>query len=189
MLPLIISAIESPEDRELMTEFYLKYNKLLCNEARKFLNTQEDVEDAVYEALTKVINKMDVFRTLQPLQQVQYALTTVRNLAIVSIRRSNLYTMVSYEDMDYEIPASQETSPDALLENEEFTSFVREIWKELDLDDRTLLEQKYVLKWSDVELAALFGIKPQSVRMRLTRAKRNLLNELKKKNISLYDWL
>lgn len=39
MLPIIISAIESPEDRELMTDFYEMYNAAMYREARKHLKT------------------------------------------------------------------------------------------------------------------------------------------------------
>ena len=77
MLPIIISAIESPEDRDLMTTFYERHNGLMYHEARKHLDIAEDVEDIVYEAVVRIIDRMDVFRALQPWQRVQYALTTI----------------------------------------------------------------------------------------------------------------
>ena len=49
MIPIIISAIESPEDRDLMTDFYLKYKSLLYSEAHKHLDISEDIEDIVFE--------------------------------------------------------------------------------------------------------------------------------------------
>ena len=60
MIPVIISAIESPEDCDLMTNFFLKYENLLFYEATKHLSSPEDIEDTVYEALTKIIDKIDI---------------------------------------------------------------------------------------------------------------------------------
>ena len=94
MLPIIISAIESPEDRELTTGFYETYNAAMYREARKHLENPEDVEDIVYEALAKIIDKMEIFRELKPLQQLQYAITTVRNLSYILLKRNNHFTFI-----------------------------------------------------------------------------------------------
>lgn len=186
MLPVIISAIESPEDRDLMTEFYNKYNGRMYAEAWKHLSIPEDVEDIVLEAFAKIIDKMETFRTLAPGQRVQYAVTTVRNLSYILTKRKSLYTMVSFETMEYEIEAIDST--DAIVERKMRNEHITEIWRELDVDDRQLLEQKYILKWSDMELAEGLGIKTQSVRMRLTRAKRNVMAQLQKKGFQITDW-
>ena len=55
--------------------------------------------------------------------------------------------------------------------------------------ERLLLEQKYILKWSDEDLAARFGIKTQSVRMRLTRAKRRIIQLMKEHGFLISEWL
>lgn len=187
MLPVIISAIENAEDRDLMTEFYNKYNARMYAEAWKHLSVPEDVEDIVLEAFAKIIDKMETFRTLAPGQRVQYAVTTVRNLSYILTKRKSLYTMVSFETMDYEIQATDST--ETAVEQKLMQQHVAEIWGELELDDRRLLEQKYILKWSDIELAEALGIKTQSVRMRLTRAKRNVMKQLQKKGFQITDWL
>ena len=186
MLPVIISAIESPEDRDLMTEFYLKSNSRLYAEARKYLSNPEDVEDVVLEALAKIIDKMDTFRALVPKQRMLYALTTVRNLSYILTKRKNLYTMIPFETIDYEIEADEST--ESIVEQKLRHEQIATLWQALDLEDRRLLEQKYILKWSDMELAEGLGIKTQSVRMRLTRAKRNIMAQLQKTGFQIADW-
>ena len=57
------------------------------------------------------------------------------------------------------------------------------------LEDKILLEQKYILRWKDAEIAEPLQIKPESVRMRLTRAKRNLMKELRQQGFEVMDWL
>lgn len=187
MLPIIIAAIENPEDRDLMTDFFLQYRGLMYNEAQKYLNTPEDVEDIVYEALAKVIDKMETFRDLKHWQRVQYALTTVKNLAYIFLKRSNRFTFVSFDEVEYEIPDNDCSSMEETVEEQMLRAHIKQVWRDIDLDDRILLEQKYILRWSDEELANHLSIQPQSVRMRLTRAKRKVLKEMQKRGLVFPD--
>lgn len=189
MLPIIISAIESPEDRELMTDFYEMYNATMYREARKHLDNSEDVEDIVYEALTKIIDKMDIFRELKPLQQLQYAITTVRNLSYILLKRNNHFTFIPYDSLEFDIPLNEDLGPESTVERNIVSSSIRKIWDALEFEDKILLEQKYVLFWKDNEIAEPLNIQPQSVRMRLTRAKRNLMDQINNEGINLLDWL
>ena len=189
MLPIIISSIESPEDRDLMIAFYEEHQSRMYSEARKHLNQEEDVEDIVYEALTRIIEKIDTFRGLEPWQRVRYARTAVRNLAYIHLKRSRFFTMVSFDDIEYELASDYGMSAETVVEKQQFERYIRLVWKDLKQDDRMLLEQKYILHWKDAELAEAMGIQPQSVRMKLTRAKRNLFAELQKKGFHLSEWL
>lgn len=189
MLPIIISSIESPEDRDLMIAFYEEHQSRMYNEARKYLDTEEDVEDIVYEAITRIIEKMDTFRSIEPWQRVRYARTAVRNLAYIHLKRSRLITMVSFDDIEFEAASDYGVSAENVVEKQQFERYIRMVWKDLKQDERMLLEQKYILHWKDSELAEGMGIKPQSVRMKLTRAKRNLFVELQKKGFNLSEWL
>ena len=47
-----------------------------------------------------------------------------------------------------------------------------QVWPRLDENTRWLLEARYILDYSDGELARELGVKPDSVRMALTRARR-----------------
>jgi len=113
VLPVIISAIENPKDRDLMTEFYLTQNTRMYAEAWKYLSTPEDVEDIVYEALTRIIEKIETFRSLLPPQRLQYAVTTVRNLSYIYTTRKNLHPTVPFEEICFELTTDSEDSPDS----------------------------------------------------------------------------
>lgn len=189
MLPIIISAIENPEDRDIMIAFYTQYHALMYHEARKHLDVTEDVEDIVYEALARIIDKMDVFRDLMPWQQVQYALTTVKNLSYLLLKRQKHFEFIPFDAIDFDITADEASFPEAAVQKSMLDAGVRKIWNALDVDDKILLEQKYVLHWKDAEIAEPLQIKPESVRMRLTRAKRHLMQELQKQGFDIADWL
>ncbi len=188
MLPSMIASIESPADRELMIEFYKNHSGLMYKEARKHLEVREDVDDIVYEALAKIIDKMDVFRKLEPLQRVQYALTTTRNLSYILRKRNSLFTFVPYDTVDFDILPDSGLLPEAAVAKQQAVDQLKRVWQQLESDDRMLLEQKYLLQWENVEIARQLGIRTDSVRMRLTRAKRRLMGELTRQGITLADW-
>lgn len=188
MLPIIISSIESPQDRDLMTEFFNTHRGRMYAEAWKYMNNAEDVEDMVYEALTRIIDKMDVFRNLQPTQRIVYGVTAVRNLCYIQLNRNNLHTMVSFDALEVERPLEDTISMETMMERKLLNEQVRLVWSTLSTEERMLLEQKYILRWSDEELAKELNIQPQSVRMRLTRAKRSVLKQLKSRGFDLADW-
>ena len=49
------------------------------------------------------------------------------------------------------------------------------IWPRLSVQTQQLLEEKYILEYSNEEIAKEFGVKPASVRMMLTRARKEVL--------------
>ena len=79
-----------------------------------------------------------------------------------------------FEDME-------DTIPDG-LELEDFvirldiTERMAEIWPNLPEDTRELLERKYILGQDNEEIARIFDIRPASVRMKLTRARQQILH-------------
>ena len=189
MLPIVTGLIQGPEDRDIITDFFQKHKTLLYAEARKYLSVQEDVEDVVYEAIARIIDKMDVFRNLTPIQQQQYGKVTVRNLSYGLLKKRARLTADPFEDVDNYLLADEEQLPDNAVHRKMKLEQVRRIWALMPVEDRLLLEQKYILKWSDKELAERLGIQTQSVRMRLTRAKRNVTQLMREQGFQISEWL
>lgn len=189
MLPIITCAIESPEDHDIIEEYFQKNKMLLYAEAWKYLSLKEDVEDIVYESLVRIMDHMDKFRSLLPHERIQYGKAVIRNLSYTYGKRQSLYTMVPFEDVDTYLTVEESQLPESVVFKQLRTAQIRKIWAGLPVEDRLILEQKYVLDWSDKDLAAALGIKPQSVRMRLTRAKRNIIQLLKEQGFQISEWL
>lgn len=190
MLSIIAGIIECPEDHDIILEFYKKYKVLLYNEARKYLSSQEDIEDIVCESLVRIIEHMEKFRSMGSPQRIQYAKVIIRNLSYVFLKRAAHFTMVPFENVDINLPDEDETCmPDTVVSRRFQVEQIRKVWAELPTEDRMLLEQKYILDWSDRELAVTLGVQPQSVRMLLTRAKRRIMKQLIANGIQLSDWM
>ena len=73
---------KSADDSTYVQMFYKAYHKLLYREARKYLNSTEDIDDIVQDSVVKLIENLDTIRSLSPNRQVSYAVTVTRNLAI-----------------------------------------------------------------------------------------------------------
>ena len=189
MLPIITCAIESPEDHDIIAEYFQKNKMLLYSEAWKYFSVKEDVEDIVYESLVRIIDHMDKFRSLSPNERVQYGKAVVRNLSYTYMKRSSLYTMVPFEDVDTYLTVEESQLPESVVYKRIQVEQIRKVWAKMPVEDRLILEQKYVLDWSDKDLAMALGIKTQSVRMRLTRAKRNIIRLLNELGFQVTDWL
>jgi len=172
---LIIASIENLTDRALMEDFYEKHVNLLFYEAKKHLPVQEDAEDAVYEAFRRLIEKMDVFRNLKAPARARYAVVTVRNICYMQLRKKQKQPLISFEELAEDIPIPVGEQPEERVGN---AQAIRSVLAALDREDRMILEQKYILHWTDGEMAALFDIKPDSMRTKITRARHNLLEEM-----------
>ena len=188
MMPMIICAIETPEDRDFMTDFYLQHRGFLYSQAQKYLQNPQDAEDIVHDTLVKLIDHMDVFRGLQPTQQLVYARVTVKHLACSLCRRENRIPMVAFDDILPISAAEESQQPENILQSNQRQEKIGTIWNSLDGEDRLLLEQKYILRWSDEELAKHLDIQPQSVRMRLTRARRSVAHQMEKQGFLPSQW-
>lgn len=147
--------------------------------AQKYLSDLSQQEEVVQESLSKLIEKVDTLRALQRSVLASYIVATVRNSAISYLRtQARLKEVISLEDLREE-PASLESMDEALILQEELAP-LRTIWPQLSREDRLLLEGRYLLEYSNVELGAQLGYDPAHVRMKLTRARRKVLKLIKK---------
>lgn len=166
-------------DRTFIQGIYQEFCRLMFFTAQKYLSAPLQQEEVVQESLSKLIEKVDTLRTLQPAVLASYIVATVRNTAISLLRaQARQGQVVNLETLDEE-PTSQESMDEALILQEELAP-LRAIWPQLSQEDRLLLEGKYLLEYSSAELGERLGCQSASVRMKLTRARRRALKLMKK---------
>ena len=91
---------KSADDSTYVQMFYKAYHKLLYREARKYLNSTEDIDDIVQDSVVKLIENLDTIRSLSPNRQVSYAVTVTRNLAINLLIRQKRITLESLDELE-----------------------------------------------------------------------------------------
>lgn len=173
--------LENESDREFIAGLYEKYNRLIYSEVRKIVSDNWGIQDIMQCALIRLVNKVSLLRSLDERKLVNYVITTARNQAKNYLRQTAKKTAVRSIDSDeYNIENIQDDGFDVekiIIRKEQLTQ-LSNIWPQLDEPCRTLLESKYILNQSDAEIAEALGVKPASVRMLLTRARRKALGKI-----------
>ena len=102
MLPVIISTLDDPQDRNFIMQLYLEYEKLLFSTAWKFTSSHHDAEEIVQDSLERLIRKTSVLRQLERCTLVAYIVSTVRNTAINHLRKAGRIKLAETDiDSDY----------------------------------------------------------------------------------------
>ena len=183
MLVLIANALDDPDDRKFFSDLYLAYKRLMFSTAKKYVSKPEDIEDIVQTALEKLIKNISALRPMEQCTLAAYIIYTVKSVAFDFHRKAQRTTAhdISLEydklwriEKTYIAYADQER----LMDDRER---LKALWPQLPEDDRILLEGKYIWEKSDRELAEILHCKPDSIRMKLTRARRRALNNLMEK--------
>lgn len=185
MLPMILFTIADEDDQAFFLRFFRQYERLMFSVAKQFSIPNTEPEDVVQESLSKLIKKLKTFRSLPKPKQINYLTTTIYHTGCEMYAKAKKVTLLSLDDARMFPAGSEEHSEpleDTVLNRTKLEEF-RRVWEELPLGTRLLLERKYVLKQSDREIAEDIGIQPASLRMRLTRAKREARELLRRSHV------
>lgn len=177
MIPYCILLIESEDDREFMASLYQRYNRLMYNTILKITKNPTDTEDVLQNALVKLIDKIGLLRSRDRDQMANYIISTCKTTALDYINRSLPKNEISLEECE-ELPIygtdsryNDRTIELRLIKDEELEALYQ-ILSRLDTSARFLLEGYYFQDKTMAELGEYLGIKPDSVRMALARARR-----------------
>lgn len=178
MIAFICSALEDPGDQVYMLEIYREFKYLMFSVAGKYVSDPLDCEDIVQDSLVKLIDKMDRLREVGRCALPAYIAAVVRNTAINHLEHQAVTGRHSHPFDGQILADSLELGDMAqLLHHKERMSGM---WAALTPEERFLLEGRYVIGYSDQELAKCLKCKASSVRMKLTRARRRAFRALKR---------
>jgi RNA polymerase sigma-70 factor (ECF subfamily) len=154
-------------------------------EARKYFHNQEDCEDVVQEGVLKLINNILKIKGKSRCILASYIVSIIRNTSMTILKKRNLKQQreISLDSGQIDTVVSDDPPLHEIMEQFDDYAQLDLIWKELSEDDQFLLEGKYILQLNDSELATSLRCKPDSIRMKLSRARKNalrLLNNLEK---------
>lgn len=172
MIPIFILAIEDDADRIFMINLYEQCQKAMYYQALDILHDHGEAEDTVHDVLVKLMDRIPMLKTIPESQLLPYALTVTKTTAIDRWRsRNKVHVGVNDCISDYESSAAEEHEK-AFINMERVDILSRGLEK-LSERDRDILKYRYLLDMGDEEIAGILGIKPSSVRMYLTRARKN----------------
>ncbi len=177
MIAFLYTAPCSPSDKEFLLQLYHDYNRLMFAVAQRYVQSYSACEDIVQDSLEKLIKKVEILRPMERCILAGYIVSTIRNTAINYLKRQN-HIQARHCDIEdqqgNEILSSDDCLEDILILRERKTS-LQKIWPSLSEPDQILLCGKYILGHTDAEIALQLGCKPDSIRMKLTRARRRAM--------------
>lgn len=180
MLAFICATIPDPCDRDDILRIYREFRNLMFYTAKKYVQDQSACEDIVQDAILRLIHKIDVVRGKERCILAAYIVTLVRNVSINYLRYEGVRQRhaVGFDEAGVdEIPSPALSLEEEVLAKEK-AALLSAALARLPEDERPLLEGKYILEYTDDELARQLDCKSASIRMKLTRARRHALSIL-----------
>lgn len=184
MIAFICTTIQDPDDKEYMLWIYEEFQNLMFYTAKKYINDQMTCEDIVQECIVKLIQKIDVIRGKERCILAGYIVSIIRNVSINYLKSEGVRQKhsVGFDEETLDQLPSSELSIEEMLLAKEKSSLISIAMEQLSVTERLLLEGKYILEYSDDELAKQLNCKSGSIRMKLTRARRHALSILSQMN-------
>ena len=158
--------------------------KLCQSLSRRILDNEEDAKECVNDTWLGVWNSIPP-QTPNPL--VSYVCRITRNLSVKRLRHNmaakrNSYYDVSLAELEECIPAAQEQEP---WEEQEVTKVLERFLRELDTGSRVMFVKRYWYAESVAQIAETFGMKENSVSVKLMRLRKKLRKKLEKEGVVL----
>lgn len=171
MLLSMLAMMDEPSDRAFFESLYLQYRRLIYAVVKKYLSDDAGREDAIQDCLLRLMEKLTVLRSLEHHALTAYVAAAAKNCALNQLRRQQREAQ-ELPDLD---PPQGGRPVEELLLLWERRSMLGEVLSRLGQRSYLLLTGRYLLGLSDAELASQLGCTPASVRMALTRARREAL--------------
>ena len=169
---MFLVLVLSEEDNSIIQVLYAKNKTRLLTVAKSYLGSRG--EDVVHDAFLKLIEKYD--GRIQELcdKEDYYFVTIVKNHSIDIIRKEKNIHAFDFEEVDSALMAN-EGDPSVAFDNMEATERIQALVERLKPDYREVLEYKFILEMTNIEIAKKLGVSQSVISTRINRAR----NELK----------
>ena len=150
--------------------------------ARRYLNSDDDANDAASDAILKLWAVHDSLRDTD--HAVRLAAVISRNVAIDMLRKRSAPT-VCIDDVgasQLRMHTATAPTPDSLMEWHEDEQWLKRRIAQLPPREMQVLHLRQTERRTNEEIAAIIGITKESVATVLSAARRKLFNEIKKRN-------
>jgi len=171
LIPLLFLMIENDGDRAFMEQVYEQYHRLMYAQALRVLRQSEAAEDAVSDSLMALMKKISLLRTFDCNKLRSYLVITVKHTAITQLnrkKRERLSSDVTLEDL------ADTARTDARLMEQAGVERIKEAISKLPGREREIMLMRYFREMTDEEIAGETGLRPVSVRVHLSRARKTL---------------
>ena len=179
---IFTTMINDVDDRAFMQEVYQQNERLMYAIALKYASNTRDCEDIVHDTVEKLCKNIAKIKELPNSALRAYVVYAVRNTAI-NFRKHQSTINRHIQQLSGDDSSSEYDQPESIIERiedlQEKRTRLTKVWMQLTDAEQELLYRKYVLDQTTKELAGIFQCSRDSIRMRLSRARRKSLRLMK----------
>ena len=158
-------------------KIWIEYSRLMLYIARGFFADEQTAQDAVSEAIIRIIENIDRFEEIPSPLAKGLVIIITKNICRDKMKKAELpVTELSDE-------ADTAPSPEALVISEETVAGIMACMTKLPEQYADILRLKIVYHLDDSRIAKVLAIKPQNARTRLSRARTALMKLMKEENL------
>lgn len=179
---IFTTMINDVDDRAFMQEVYQQNERLMYAIALKYASNTQDCEDIVHDTVERLCKNIIKIKGLRNSALRAYVVYAVRNTAI-NFRKHQATINRHIQQLSGDDSNSEYDQPESIIERiedlQEKRTRLTKVWTQLTDAEQELLYRKYVLDQTTEELAGIFQCSRDSIRMRLSRARRKSLRLMK----------
>lgn len=179
---IFTTMINDVDDRAFMQEVYQQNERLMYAIALKYASNTQDCEDIVHDTVEKLCKNIAKIKELPNSALRAYVVYAVRNTAI-NFRKHQSTINRHIQQLSGDDSNSEYDQPESIIERiedlQEKRTSLTKVWMQLTDAEQELLYRKYVLDQTTEELSGIFQCSRDSIRMRLSRARRKSLRLMK----------
>ncbi|MBQ2957689.1 MAG: sigma-70 family RNA polymerase sigma factor [Clostridia bacterium] len=178
LIPCSVQAMPEGGDKSYMEWLYCEYRRLMYAMAWKFAREPEDACDIVSESCLRLIEKIQLLKTLETPQLKSYVCMTVRNTAITYLTRTDRGMIAMDLASEDSLPIIGCESPEEQIILQDELDRVWTAISQLPDMEQSIMRMKYDLGLSHNEIAERTGLSPNNVSKRICRARNHLKTRL-----------
>ena len=179
MLSFYLSILETDEEREIFSEFYLAHKGRCLKVALLITRNHAWAEEAVQEAFLKMIRHKEKYFSNSGKRTGTQIVIMVKSAAIDILRREKRLDHYLLDDIE-PIIANNEQDVFRAVASKEAMERLQYHVSQLDEVSQSLFEMKYLLGKADGEIAEMVGLKKNTVAVRIHRLTKTLLDTMRR---------
>lgn len=184
MLNMYLEVLETEAERLKFTEMYKAYHMKMYYKALEVLNDKAKAEDAVQNAFMKLAEDYKDYYT-EPVEKMKsLCIIITQNKAIDIARKEKKIDFKSFEEIEEEVAATQETPEEKTVHIESLEESREKLKRAIDkipLDYGLVIKLKYFHGYSNAKIAKRLNLTTSGVEKKLKRAKDKIKKELETK--------
>jgi RNA polymerase sigma-70 factor (ECF subfamily) len=166
------------ETTDKLESLYNKYNDLMYSTAFRILNDHQLAQDAVQMAFVKIIRNIKIINGIECNKTKALMVIICRNISIDLYNKRKRNNTITIAEIDELIPDYTFNIDEQIMKHESLT-VIKEKIRLLHQPYADIISLKYFYDYSDSEIAKILDISEQNARVRLHRAKNNLIELIK----------